>query len=1146
MFTKSQAKQLAKYIWDRDDNWSNKLKKLVIGEKQDKSGIFTAINVLNFDEACRKGLIRFDVEEIDDNCGLPCFLIFPEDNTEYIDSFSIMIDCHDEYSVLERYKVRYFEIANCLFNILNGASIAEIGKCTYSCCGSDTISDFYTNTSLMFSINSVLEEEDIENPFINYAIYNEHIAKRIQAEIYKVLPCLHVTDKFQLSLEEMIEDAYFSVTEDAINPHKMGRKCWITCTWDFLVHETLYIGIFNTEDKREVEILSDYVKTALDNYSLDQTGKTLLYYDTQSNILLADNTHAALISFQLDGGEDDLLSDLFKSPYRSDIKVQQFYMKHETATYISNTYEIDESKSMYDRDVSIDIIDQPFVIKVCNEVDGVSFSLYERNELGINTNNPAISTKMFYDGRVIGSDDDEDTDTNVKKMHIFLMQVAVTMCQYIDENDWVYPDMKDEDGGVLVEVSNRKLKFRTLSEKDRPLLACLTLLGNIEMKRPYKNEIIDAWSSEMKSFEQNLEAAKSGDTYAMDVVAQAYLNGRETEQDPGQAVYWYRKMANKGDANAAYNLGLLYGKGFGVEKNLDKAMVCMECAWAFGDESAKEWSRVFDKAIKDTKLAESGNSEAQAELARFYMIMGSSLDQAGPMDDYDKCIYWARKAETSNEPESMWVLALAYEHGRGVSIDIGKAIKYYERGAELKHPGCLHSLGCYYSRGEIVKKDKKRAFSLFLESANLGYGLAMRDVGKCYQFAEGTTGNMKTAVEWYEKALEKIDDPELEKKTALFKMMSENEPNFGEDYPENNEDDRCNEIEYSDEDPSMVTECMSTVEDVEPSEHKNMSRVDAKNALNSGKGALKQIVKMPDGTEKEMAIWRGYELDGYDRTLNIFTSMRDLPKIIGAIKPDDADTEEILDPCDKEVGYQVTIDFTDLSGTMIFRKGREKVSVETYERDERRSYREIIEDMTGELDIETANVKLNDEDFYNAHSFTLYMRIANILRRYLLKKGIVQKLYDMFDETAGVIIDVSSGGFISTKIVKGLERPNLPCEVFLLGTQMRRPYIDEMLGLQSVVDRDGKTIKDQKHEKDYQQSEAKKAETRSKSQIEMEDVTKPLVYNELVYMGRPVQVHELVKSLDISSVKITAALTKLREEGKVVRLEDNGRAFYSI
>ena len=27
---------------------------------------------------------------------------------------------------------------------------------------------------------------------------------------------------------------------------------------------------------------------------------------------------------------------------------------------------------------------------------------------------------------------------------------------------------------------------------------------------------------------------------------------------------------------------------------------------------------------------------------------------------------------------------------------------------------------------------------------------------------------------------------------------------------------------------------------------------------------------MPDGTQKEMAIWGGYELDGYDRTLNVF------------------------------------------------------------------------------------------------------------------------------------------------------------------------------------------------------------------------------------------------------------------------------------
>ena len=47
---------------------------------------------------------------------------------------------------------------------------------------------------------------------------------------------------------------------------------------------------------------------------------------------------------------------------------------------------------------------------------------------------------------------------------------------------------------------------------------------------------------------------------------------------------------------------------------------------------------------------------------------------------------------------------------------------------------------------------------------------------------------MKTAVEWYEKALEVIDDPELEQKTMMFKMMADADPSFGEDYPEDDSD----------------------------------------------------------------------------------------------------------------------------------------------------------------------------------------------------------------------------------------------------------------------------------------------------------------------------------------------------------------------
>ncbi|WP_026499266.1 SEL1-like repeat protein [Butyrivibrio sp. WCD2001] len=82
----------------------------------------------------------------------------------------------------------------------------------------------------------------------------------------------------------------------------------------------------------------------------------------------------------------------------------------------------------------------------------------------------------------------------------------------------------------------------------------------------------------------------------------------------------------------------------------------------------------------------------------------------------------------------------------------------------------------------------------------------MRDLGRCYQFASGTPGNMKKAVEWYEKALEVIDDPELEQKTMMFKMMANSDPSFAEDYPEDTGDDDFDSSELLEDDVESVDE----------------------------------------------------------------------------------------------------------------------------------------------------------------------------------------------------------------------------------------------------------------------------------------------------------------------------------------------------
>ena len=134
---------------------------------------------------------------------------------------------------------------------------------------------------------------------------------------------------------------------------------------------------------------------------------------------------------------------------------------------------------------------------------------------------------------------------------------------------------------------------------------------------------------------------------------------------------------------------------------------------------------------------------------------------------------------------------------------------------------------------------------------------------------------------------------------------------------------------------------------------------------------------------------------------------------------------------------------------LIFRKGQGKLSTALYSRDERRTFRDTVESGTGEIDLnEEGGISL-DEDTLKKNKFLIFAIAVMGVRRYLMKEGIAQKLYDMFDESAGVVLKVSKAGKISAKIVKGMERPDLPCQIFLLGEQMCRPYIDEMLGLKS-------------------------------------------------------------------------------------------------
>ena len=63
-----------------------------------------------------------------------------------------------------------------------------------------------------------------------------------------------------------------------------------------------------------------------------------------------------------------------------------------------------------------------------------------------------------------------------------------------------------------------------------------------------------------------------------------YQSGIKVEKDLKEAIYWYTKSAEQGNADAQYNLAVCYDNGNGVERNLDMAIEYYKKAAEQGNE----------------------------------------------------------------------------------------------------------------------------------------------------------------------------------------------------------------------------------------------------------------------------------------------------------------------------------------------------------------------------------------------------------------------------------------------------------------------------------------------------------------------------------------------------------------------------------
>lgn len=422
--------------------------------------------------------------------------------------------------------------------------------------------------------------------------------------------------------------------------------------------------------------------------------------------------------------------------------------------------QMDFDKPSKDIDLTLDLIELPFWLSFCSDKKTQTLKAFAQTELYNKDEKMAMEKGSLILDRSSGQASVKAVQEIGENMGVFYAACQKLSC-FIQKKklEPLYANLNPDEAGILLVKNNDELSWKVVSGRERPSLTVQTLFGGITMGRPYMDDFWERSELENLSLEEKIAAAEEGNMTAMEELAMLYLNGdenQEVEPDPAKCVYWFTKLAETGNATAMFNLGLHCAKGHGIKRDFEKAAEWMEKAAEAGDDDAPRLIGKYRKLACAVKKAADGDAQAQADLAEGLMELGGSLEQAGVGDDYTESVKWAKLAAAQGNADAMWVLALAYEHGRGVDKNIDVAIEYYKKGAELGNAACQHSLGCYYARGDYLKKDNEKAIELFRKSAAQGYELAIKDLGRCTQSENGFMDNMKTCTKDREQPAENL------------------------------------------------------------------------------------------------------------------------------------------------------------------------------------------------------------------------------------------------------------------------------------------------------------------------------------------------------------------------------------------------------
>jgi uncharacterized protein len=231
--------------------------------------------------------------------------------------------------------------------------------------------------------------------------------------------------------------------------------------------------------------------------------------------------------------------------------------------------------------------------------------------------------------------------------------------------------------------------------------------------------------------------------------------------DPEEALAWYKRAAEQGSLDAATNIALMCAHGVGISKDPARAIAWFRRAAEGGDATAQyNLALIYGRGngmpqnSKEsirwlTAAADQNVLPAILDLAASYM-----RPRDGASADVGRAIHYYEKAADLGSARAEAMLGNIFAAGVQGKPDYEQAVKWYRKGADQGQRDAQYGLAVRYALGQGLPVDLQEAVRLFIAAADQGHAGAEYDLATMYEEGKGTPTDQSLAAQFYQAAAE--------------------------------------------------------------------------------------------------------------------------------------------------------------------------------------------------------------------------------------------------------------------------------------------------------------------------------------------------------------------------------------------------------